>query len=73
MLRQTETDRQIQRDSFGLGNNYTYIQTTTKQQQKVVGARGRGHKYLKNYYVYTDTHTHTQIANRKKLINMVLF
>lgn len=38
MLRETDTERQ--RDSFGLGNNYTYIQhiqTTTKQQQKVVG------------------------------------
>lgn len=60
MLRQTETDRQIQRDSFGLGNNYTYIQTTTKQQQKVVGAWG-GSQILKELlriqrhaYAYTD-------------------
>lgn len=71
MLRQTETDRQIQRDSFGLGNNYTnnYKATTKSSGCEVAG----GHKYLKNYYVYTDTHTHIQIADRKKLINMVLF
>lgn len=70
MLRQTETDRQIQRDSFGLGNNYTYnYKATTKSG----GCEGGWHKYLKNYYVYTDTHTHIQIADRKKLINMVLF
>lgn len=65
MLRQTETDRQ--RDSFGLGNNYTYIQyiqTTTKQQQKVV-RWGRGHKYLKNYYVYRHAYAYTDCTRKK--------